>query len=67
MLTKAIYGHQPRTWLVTVPAVDFSLGGALSATACCGAEEALERIAAVINSDGIQQAEIPEHAKRLGK
>src|SRR5689334_21377694 len=25
-LTKAAYGHRPRAWLVTVPAVDFSLG-----------------------------------------
>ena len=48
-LTEAAYGRRPRAWLVTVPAVDFSLGEALSTTTRSGAEQALERIAALIS------------------
>jgi Ni,Fe-hydrogenase maturation factor len=48
-LTSMAYGRRPRAWLVTVPAVDFSLGEALSTTATSGADQALERIAALIS------------------
>jgi Ni,Fe-hydrogenase maturation factor len=64
-LTEAAYGHRPRAWLVTVPAVDFSLGETLSATAESGARQALSRIAALIHCGGVQQAESLEHAKGL--
>ena len=43
-LTRAIYGRSPRSWLVTVPGVELSLGEGLSATAERGVEDALKRI-----------------------
>jgi hydrogenase maturation protease len=49
-LTEAAYGRRPRAWLVTVPAADFSLGEALSATAESGVRQALSRIAALIGA-----------------
>jgi hydrogenase maturation protease len=51
-LTREIYGRHPRAWLVSVPAADFSLGEGLSATAERGAEEALERVTALIEAEG---------------
>jgi hydrogenase maturation protease len=51
-LAQAVYGRHPRAWLVTVPAEDFSLGEGLSTTAECGAEQALGRIAALIEAEG---------------
>jgi hydrogenase maturation protease len=53
-LGRAIYGRAPRSWLVTVPAADLSLGEGLSSIAERGAEEALKRIAALIESEGSQ-------------
>jgi hydrogenase maturation protease len=62
-LTEAAYGRQPRAWLVTVPAVDLSLGEALSTTAESGAQQALRQIAALIESPGVHQAGFLEHAE----
>jgi hydrogenase maturation protease len=53
-LARAIYGRHPRTWLVTVPAADFSLGEALSTTAEWGAEQALGRIATLVGVEGVR-------------
>jgi Ni,Fe-hydrogenase maturation factor len=61
-LTQAVYGQRPRAWLVTVPAVDFSLGEALSMTAESGAQQALRQIIALIDPDGVPQSEVLEHA-----
>jgi hydrogenase maturation protease len=47
-LTQAIYRRTPQSWLITVPAADFSLGEGLSKTANQGAERALDRIAALV-------------------
>ena len=51
-LAEALAGRWPRSWLVTVPAADSSLGEGLSATAKRGAVEALERIRALIATEG---------------
>jgi hydrogenase maturation protease len=45
-LAHAVFGRAPRSWLVTVPAIEFSLGEGLSVTAGRAAEDALERITA---------------------
>jgi hydrogenase maturation protease len=50
-LSREIYGRSPRSWLVTVPTADLSLGEGLSLIAERGAEEALKRIAALIEND----------------
>jgi hydrogenase maturation protease len=55
-LSRAIYGRHPRTWLVTVPTADLSLGEVLSSTAERGAENALARIAALIEAEGMHPA-----------
>ena len=47
-LALAVYGRHAPAWLVSVPAVDFSLREGLSATATRGAEDALAQIAALI-------------------
>src|SRR5262249_40955082 len=49
---RSIYGRSPRSWLVTVPAADISFGEGLSPAAERRAEEALERIAALISAEG---------------
>jgi hydrogenase maturation protease len=51
-LARASYGRSPRSWLVTVPAADLSIGEGFSPTAERGAEEALKRIAALIEGEG---------------
>jgi hydrogenase maturation protease len=56
VLARAIYGRHPRTWLVTVPAVDLSLGEDLSSSAERGADEALARIAALIEAESPRSA-----------
>lgn len=43
-LTETAFGRAPPAWLLTIPAADFSLGGALSETARRGVVAALERI-----------------------
>jgi hydrogenase maturation protease len=43
-LTKALYGHCPVAWLITVPAQSFELGGALSPTAERGLAAALQEL-----------------------
>jgi hydrogenase maturation protease len=50
-LASAVFGHHPPSWLVSVPAVDFSLREGLSATAARGAADALARVAALIGAD----------------
>jgi hydrogenase maturation protease len=47
-LTRAVYGHNPRAWAVTVPAVRFELGEALSRTAAGGVEAARRWIAGLL-------------------
>jgi hydrogenase maturation protease len=47
-LARETFGRSPRSWMVTVPAAEFNLGEGLSATAERGAEDALERITALI-------------------
>ena len=49
---RALYGRSPRRLLVTVPAAELSVGEGLSPTAWRGAEEALGRIAALIEGEG---------------
>jgi hydrogenase maturation protease len=49
-LARAMHGRTPRSWLVTVPATNFSLGEGLSRTASHGAEQALERIAVLVGA-----------------
>jgi hydrogenase maturation protease len=50
LLTLAceVYGRAARSWLVTVPAVEFSPGEQLSVTARCAIADAIERITAFI-------------------
>jgi hydrogenase maturation protease len=50
-LASAVFGQHPAAWLVSVPAVDFSLREGLSATASRGAADALARVAALIAAD----------------
>jgi hydrogenase maturation protease len=50
-LAQAIYGRHPRAWLVTLPAVDITLGERLSATAERGVEAALVGIRALIGRE----------------
>jgi hydrogenase maturation protease len=55
-MAQAIYGRQPRAWLVTVAGTDFSLGTGLSPSARRGVHEALERIAGLIERAGANRA-----------
>ena len=50
-LTRALYGTEPRAWLVTVPAATFGLGAALSPTASAGVRAALYEILRLIRSE----------------
>jgi hydrogenase maturation protease len=47
-LAHTLYGRHPRSWLLTVPAADFSLGEPISSTAERGVQAALVRLAALI-------------------
>jgi len=47
-LARAVYGCQPRAWLITIPAADFSLGEGFSPIAKLGVEAALARICTLI-------------------
>jgi hydrogenase maturation protease len=47
-LARGLYGQSPQAWLITVPGVDFSMGGELSVTARTGVERALIRIAQML-------------------
>jgi hydrogenase maturation protease len=49
-LTHSVYGHRPKAWRLAVPAVDFSMGEHLSATAKQGIKEALGLIRMLIAS-----------------
>ena len=51
-LAQTVYGHRPPAWLVSVPAIDFSLREGLSPTAARGVAEALPKIAALIKTRG---------------
>src|SRR4051812_33735392 len=51
-LAQTAYGTSPRSWLVTVPAADFSLGEGLSPVAERGLEEALRQISARLGRFG---------------
>jgi hydrogenase maturation protease len=57
-LTRALHGRIPQSWMVTIPATDFSLGESLSITARDGAARALESIAALVSA-GLRA---PDHA-----
>ena len=46
---RMLYGHHPRAWLVTVPAVDLSVGEGLSRTAMRGIEGACGRIRRILD------------------
>ena len=50
-LASAVFGRHPRAWLVSVPAVDFTLREGFSANASRGAADALARVAALIDAD----------------
>jgi hydrogenase maturation protease len=50
-LTSAVFGHHPQAFLVSVPALDFSLREGLTATASRGAAQALAQVAALIQAD----------------
>jgi hydrogenase maturation protease len=43
-LARSLYGHSPRAWLITVPAVDVSMGERLSVTAERGVDRAIKRV-----------------------
>jgi hydrogenase maturation protease len=47
-LARSLYGEAPRAWLITVPAVDFSLGEDLSPTASHGVELAIRLIGGIL-------------------
>jgi hydrogenase maturation protease len=49
-LARAVNGRTPRSWLVTVPTTDYSLGEGLSKTASQGAAQALDRIAEMVGA-----------------
>jgi Ni,Fe-hydrogenase maturation factor len=55
-LVRALSGRSPRSWLVTVPAADFTLGEGLSAIAKRGADEALKQIAALIEAESARSS-----------
>jgi hydrogenase maturation protease len=55
-MARAIYGRQPRAWLVTVAGTEFSVGTGLSPSARRGVHEALERIAGLIERAGASRA-----------
>jgi hydrogenase maturation protease len=46
-LARTAYARCPASWLVTIPATDFSLGGKLSPQAARGVEQAVPRIVAL--------------------
>lgn len=50
-LTKALYGHFPRAWMVTVPAINFELGEKLSTVAQQGIADALKEVNYLINCE----------------
>jgi hydrogenase maturation protease len=52
-LALAAYGAYPRAWLITVPATDLDLGEGLSAEAARGLEDALRRIAAMLDEEDV--------------
>jgi hydrogenase maturation protease len=49
-LIRALHGRIPQSWLVTIPATDFSLGEGLSITARDGAAQALETITGLVGA-----------------
>ena len=50
-LARAVYGHCPRAWSITVPATDLSLGERLSPTAERGMEDALREIGILVGRE----------------
>src|SRR5262245_51510815 len=51
-LALAFDGACPRAWLITIPATNLALGEGLAAVAARGVEDALRRIAAILDEDG---------------
>jgi hydrogenase maturation protease len=49
-LARSLHGHSPRAWLITVPAVDLSMGEDLSATASRGIKAACEQILRMLDA-----------------
>jgi hydrogenase maturation protease len=47
-LARAVFGRCPRAWLVTIPAIDFDVGGPLSSVAKEGIQAALEQVRTLI-------------------
>jgi hydrogenase maturation protease len=56
-LAQLVYGRHPKTWLVTVPAVNFDLGEGLSAPAVRGMAAALRHLACLVG----RAAEVLKH------
>lgn len=50
-LAKQVYGRCPRAWMITIPAHDMDLGEGLSPEGQAGADEALEEIGRLMNSE----------------
>ncbi|MBW4621706.1 MAG: hydrogenase maturation protease [Cyanosarcina radialis HA8281-LM2] len=50
-IAQALYGYHPQAWLVTIPALDFSLGDRLSCVAQNGMTEALKELERLIRFD----------------
>jgi Ni,Fe-hydrogenase maturation factor len=59
-LARVFYGCYPRAWLITVPAVDLSLGEGISPTAKRGAESALGWVRNLLGVD-LQRAPSSQH------
>jgi hypothetical protein len=58
-LALAVFGGNPRAWLITVPATDFAIGEGLSATAADGLEDALACIELMIKDEMAQPTSKP--------
>ncbi|MBO3462987.1 hydrogenase maturation protease [Aetokthonos hydrillicola] len=63
-LTKAIYGHCPQAWWITVPGVNFEVGDRLSPIAETGVAIALEKIAQIVDESATTHATVSERNSR---
>jgi hydrogenase maturation protease len=55
-LARDAFGACPRAWLVTIPAVDLSLGEGLSPVASAGLDEAIGHLLELLETEGILRA-----------
>lgn len=51
LLSRALYGHAPRAWLVTVSAAQFDLGAPLSPEVEQALPELVERVCGMVNAE----------------